>query len=300
MRVIEAALRRKREWAKMGAARAKTWATDSDKFIRKGRKESAENLGSSVQMFEWQPKGLKQVEKPWAPWELRFSIGSSRRAGENVARLQKAVVDRGLYRFGPVDLEVYWQDRVGIVGANGAGKSTLLGLLLGTIEPDAGQVRPGSGLVVGNVDQFRAIFAGEAPLLEVVRGESGLGIEEARSLLAKFGLGEIHVLRPSGSLSPGERTRAGLALLMAYGVNIVVLDEPTNHLDLDAIEQLERALGQFDGTILLVTHDRALLDHVRFTRLFEVVTEPDATGVMVGQVFERPPGAEAPAGFPQG
>ena len=87
---------------------------------------------------------------------------------------------------------------------------------------------------------------------------------------------------------------------MAYGVNIVVLDEPTNHLDLDAIEQLERALGQFDGTILLVTHDRALLDHVRFTRLFEVVAEPDAAGVMVGQVFERPPGAGAPAGFPQG
>ena len=90
--------------------------------------------------------------------------------------------------------------------------------------------------------------------------------QDARSLLAKFGLSAEHVARPASSLSPGERTRAVLALLMARGVNCLVLDEPTNHLDLPAIEQLEHALGSYDGTLLLVTHDRRLLDAVQIDR----------------------------------
>src|SRR5690606_3441877 len=91
---------------------------------------------------------------------------------------------------------------------------------------------------------------------------------EVRTLLAKFGLGGDHVTRPADTLSPGERTRAGLALLSARGVNLLVLDEPTNHLDLPAIDQLESALDSFDGTILLVTHDRAMLSSMRLTRRF--------------------------------
>ena len=91
-----------------------------------------------------------------------------------------------------------------------------------------------------------------------------------RTLLAKFGLGPDHVSRPADSLSPGERTRAALALLQARGVNLLVLDEPTNHLDLPAIEQLEDALESFDGTVLLVTHDRRMLDTVRLTRRWHV------------------------------
>jgi ATPase subunit of ABC transporter with duplicated ATPase domains len=90
--------------------------------------------------------------------------------------------------------------------------------------------------------------------------------QAARSLLAKFGLRAEHVSRPITSLSPGERTRAVLAVLMARGTNCLVLDEPTNHLDLAAIEQLEQAIDTFDGTLLLVTHDRRLLDAVRIDR----------------------------------
>jgi ATPase subunit of ABC transporter with duplicated ATPase domains len=87
-----------------------------------------------------------------------------------------------------------------------------------------------------------------------------------RTLLAKFGLTAEHVLRPAATLSPGERTRAALALLQARGVNVLVLDEPTNHLDLAAIEQLEQALAGYPGTLLLVTHDRRMLDAVHTTR----------------------------------
>jgi ATPase subunit of ABC transporter with duplicated ATPase domains len=87
-----------------------------------------------------------------------------------------------------------------------------------------------------------------------------------RTLLAKFGLRGPHVTRPCDTLSPGERTRAALALLQARGVNLLVLDEPTNHLDLPAIEQLEQAVESFTGTLILVTHDRRMLDSVRATR----------------------------------
>jgi ATPase subunit of ABC transporter with duplicated ATPase domains len=93
---------------------------------------------------------------------------------------------------------------------------------------------------------------------------------EIRTLLAKFGLKAGHVTRPAATLSPGERTRAALALLQARGVNLLVLDEPTNHLDLPAIEQLEAALAEYRGTLLLVTHDRRMLDAVRTTRRIEV------------------------------
>jgi ATPase subunit of ABC transporter with duplicated ATPase domains len=121
------------------------------------------------------------------------------------------------------------------------------------------------------MDQARGLFAGDEPVLRTfMRAAAMPELSEARSLLAKFGLTSGHVDRAGGRLSPGERSRATLATLMATGVNCLVLDEPTNHLDLAAIEELERALDGFDGTLLLVTHDRRLLDAVAVTRTIRV------------------------------
>jgi ATPase subunit of ABC transporter with duplicated ATPase domains len=120
-------------------------------------------------------------------------------------------------------------------------------------------------VVVGELDQTRQVLTSNRLLLDAFRDETGLLADEARSLLAKLGLGPDEVLRPAGTLSPGERTRALLGLLVARGVNLLVLDEPTNHLDLPAIEQLEAALDSYDGTLVLVTHDRRLLDNVQVT-----------------------------------
>jgi ATPase subunit of ABC transporter with duplicated ATPase domains len=128
----------------------------------------------------------------------------------------------------------------------------------------------GSGVAVGGVDQARSRFRGEASVVDVVEEVTQWPSGEVRTLLAKFGLGAEHVRRPAGTLSPGERTRAGLALLQAVGTNFLVLDEPTNHLDLPAIEQLEEALVDYPGTLLLVSHDRRMLDAVRFTRRLHV------------------------------
>ena len=121
------------------------------------------------------------------------------------------------------------------------------------------------------MDQARAAFEGDDSLLDAFsRAMPTWPTADVRTLLAKFGLGADHVVRGTSSLSPGERTRAALALLQARGVNLLVLDEPTNHLDLPAIEQLEEALEAFDGTLLLVTHDRRMLETVRLTRRWHV------------------------------
>jgi ATPase subunit of ABC transporter with duplicated ATPase domains len=127
-------------------------------------------------------------------------------------------------------------------------------------------------VVVGEIGQGRDEFDGHATLLDGFMARTGTETAgDARSVLAKFGLGAEHVLRPPGSLSPGERTRATLAALQARGVNLLVLDEPTNHLDLPAIEQLELALQGYAGTLILVTHDRRLLDAVGIDRVVDVV-----------------------------
>jgi ATPase subunit of ABC transporter with duplicated ATPase domains len=160
---------------------------------------------------------------------------------------------------------------VAITGANGSGKSTLLAALLGRVPLDEGRGSLGPSVQLGEIDQARGRFLGQDQLLDAFSAEvPDRPTAEVRTLLAKFGLTAGHVLRPAVTLSPGERTRAALALLQARGVNVLVLDEPTNHLDLAAIEQLEQALAGYPGTLLLVTHDRRMLDAVHTTRRLQI------------------------------
>jgi ATPase subunit of ABC transporter with duplicated ATPase domains len=188
-----------------------------------------------------------------------------RRGGDVVARLEQAVVARGGFRLGPVDLELRNGDRLAIVGPNGAGKTTLARALLGELPLHAGRRWIGPGVVIGELPQGQGPFSGDTPLLTGFLAQSSLPAGEARGLLAKFALGPDDVERRGHSLSPGERSRASLALLAARGVNTLILDEPTNHLDLEAIEQLETALDGFNGTVVLITHDRRFLESFRAT-----------------------------------
>jgi ATPase subunit of ABC transporter with duplicated ATPase domains len=232
-----------------------------------------EKQAAKVRVTEKALDRLEQVDKPWEGWNLQLEIASAPRSGAVVARLTDAVVRRGEFVLGPIDLEIGWAERVAVLGPNGAGKTTLLGALLGRIPLERGAQWLGPGVVIGEIDQARQQLSGpESTLSAFVRAAELNRQQDARSLLAKFGLGIEHVERAASLLSPGERTRAVLALLMARGVNCLVLDEPTNHLDLPAIEQLEQALDTFPGTIILVTHDRRLLDAVRIDRRVEVAT----------------------------
>ncbi|MGW0895118.1 ABC-F family ATP-binding cassette domain-containing protein [Saccharopolyspora sp. NPDC002578] len=268
---LEARARSQRSWMEKGVKNARRKAADNDKVGRKFRSEATEKQASKARQTERLIERLDVVEEPRREWELRMSIAAAPRSGSVVATLHGAVVHRDSMTLGPVDLQIDWADRVAITGANGAGKSTLLAALLGRLELDGGRGSLGSGVVVGEVDQARGLFFGAEALLDAFGAQvPEWPTAEVRTLLAKFGLLAAHVLRPADTLSPGERTRAALALLQARGVNLLVLDEPTNHLDLPAIEQLESALDSYEGTLLLVTHDRRMLDAVHVTRRLHI------------------------------
>jgi ATPase subunit of ABC transporter with duplicated ATPase domains len=250
-RRIEEQQRRMAEWERRGYGQGRK---------KKKSKDVKRTYGAKLARVE-------TVEKPYEPWELRLELSAASRSGDVVARLEHAVVERGEFRLGPLDLEVNWGDRLAIAGANGSGKTTLLDALLGRLPLASGSRWLGPGVVLGELEQDRAALSGARTLLDVF---GDFEEETSRALLAKFGLGADDVLRPCESLSPGERTRAGLGLLTARGINCLVLDEPTNHLDVEAIEELERALAAYDGTVVLVTHDRRFLEAFAPTRTIEL------------------------------
>ncbi|MEV4634605.1 ABC-F family ATP-binding cassette domain-containing protein [Rhodococcus coprophilus] len=256
-----------RNWLEHGTRNARRKSKDNDKIGKKFRAEATEKQAAKARQTQRRIERLDVVEEPRKEWELRMEIAAAPRSGTVAATLDDAVVQRGDFTFGPVTTQVQWGDRIIVTGPNGAGKTTLLRLLLGALTPDSGRATLGSGVQVGEIDQARGLFEGDEPLVEAFGHQVPEWPDaDVRTLLAKFGLKGHHVLRPAASLSPGERTRAGLALLQARGVNLLVLDEPTNHLDLPAIEQLEQAVESFDGTLLLVTHDRRMLETTRSTR----------------------------------
>ncbi|HCA86389.1 MAG TPA: heme ABC transporter ATP-binding protein, partial [Streptomyces sp.] len=271
---LEARARTQRAWMEKGVKNARRKMSDNDKIGRNARTEATEKQAAKARQTDRLIERMDVVEEPRKEWELQMEIATAPRSGAVVATLHGAEVRRGDFRFGPVDLQIDWADRVAITGANGSGKTTLLAALLGRLPLDSGHTALGPGVVVGEVDQARGrLFDRESAgtLLDTFRAAApGMDPAETRTLLAKFGLGSDHVLRPATTLSPGERTRAALALLQGKGVNLLVLDEPTNHLDLPAIEQLEAALAGYNGTLLLVTHDRRMLEAVEVGRRVEV------------------------------
>jgi ATPase subunit of ABC transporter with duplicated ATPase domains len=263
--------RSQRAWMEKGVKNARRKQPDNDKIGRKFRTEATEKQAAKARQTERLIERLDVVEEPRKEWDLRMEIAVAPRAGAIVASMRGAVVRRGAFTLGPVDLQIDWADRVAVTGPNGSGKTTLLAALLGRIPLDEGHVTLGASVVVGEVDQARGQFLGTESLIEAFGAAvPQMTTADVRTLLAKFGLRAAHVPRPAATLSPGERTRAALALLQARGVNLLVLDEPTNHLDLAAIEQLESALASYPGTLLLVTHDRRMLDTVTTSRRIEV------------------------------
>ncbi len=263
-------VRSQRAWSEQGVRRAVNKPRDNDKAQRGFRINRTEKQASKVRISERALERLGTMDKPWEGWQLHLDLSPAGRSGDLVVRLDGAVARRGAWTLGPVDLEVRWADRIAITGPNGGGKSTLLGVILGRVPFDEGRVTVGPSVRLGELDQRRARLGASTSLLDAFVADAGVLPEEARSTLAKFGLTSLHVSRPVGGLSPGERTRAQLAALASAGTNCLVLDEPTNHLDLPAIEQLEAALDDFTGTLLVVTHDRWLLESLRFDRALEV------------------------------
>jgi ATPase subunit of ABC transporter with duplicated ATPase domains len=261
-RAVKELLDRRRTEARSGASLGKaTGGAD---------RRATHALQTKVRQAERLLERNEAPDKPFERWELRLSLVAAESPSYRVLGLERAVGRRGAFRLGPIDLELRAGERLSVAGRNGSGKSTLLGMLLGEVALVSGRRGIGPRTTVGALGQDRAAYSGDETLLAAFAERSGLRSDDARTLLAKFGLGADHVHRSCASLSPGERTRAHLAELQARQVNVLVLDEPTNHLDLEAVEQLEQALRGFEGAIVVVSHDRRFLAAVEPTRTLEL------------------------------
>ncbi|MFC8504339.1 ABC-F family ATP-binding cassette domain-containing protein [Pedococcus sp. NPDC057267] len=263
--------RQRQGWADRGRAsvtRATVTRSEADKFIREKNRARADRQLAKAARATRAVDRLDVVEQPRKEWQLRYALTEGPPSSDVVASLTGAVVERGGFRLGPVDVSLGRGDRVAVTGDNGSGKTTLLSALFGALPLTAGRQSLGTRVQLGVLDQGRSLLDGDASVVDVVRAALGpdrrTGRErepgEVRTLLAKFGLGPQHVARPSRSLSMGERTRALMAVFQGREVNTVVLDEPTNHLDVVAIEQLQEALVAFTGTLVVVSHDLELVE----------------------------------------
>ena len=270
---LQARAQTQQQWSAAGVRKAKTDKSEPDKNIKAHRIATSEKVAGKAKQTERALERLERnerVEAPWEPWELQLDFATAERSGTDVAALHAATVRLGEFTLGPVDVAVTAGDRIMITGENGSGKTTLLRALFGEVELDSGSVQLGRSVQVSTLRQQRKLFADAPSLLRGFTDVVGCDDQVARSQLAKLGLDTQRIDRPVADLSPGEQTRAALGLFAARGSNVLVLDEPTNHLDLPAIEQLEAALQAFPHTVLLVTHDRRLLEAVTTNRHWHV------------------------------
>ncbi len=207
---------------------------------------------------------LERVERPTLIESPHMHFGEVRRSGDVVFQVEDLTkaYDRPL--FTDLSFTLHRGQRLGILGANGSGKTTLLKILLGEEEPDRGRVQVGHHVEFGYYDQHLQTLDLDKPVLRAVwpHDDADANEQQMRDLLSRFGLVGERTFQRVGKLSGGERSRAALARLVAQGVNVLVLDEPTNHLDLWACEALEQALLAFEGTVLVVSHDRYFLNRV--------------------------------------
>jgi ATPase subunit of ABC transporter with duplicated ATPase domains len=218
-----------------------------------------------------------RVEVPDRPWRAKPThLTYAPHAGQAgiVAALTSATLRRGTFALGPLDLEVRDGDRLLLAGPNGCGKSTILASLAGRLEPERGTARRASGNAIAEVAQQRSslLDVGDPAqtVVQAARARAGLDERQARAALAAMGLDKSTVARPPRTLSPGERTRAELAVATAAGARLLLLDEPTNHLDVEALQALEQALESWPGALVVATHDRRLKDNLRLDETLDV------------------------------
>ncbi|MBV8597211.1 MAG: ABC-F family ATP-binding cassette domain-containing protein [Actinobacteria bacterium] len=269
-----------------------------ERFVERFRAKATKARQAQSKLKQIEKIRAQQVEAgPGARRTLGFEFLKPKRSGRVVVSLEGVSVragERELLR--DVDFALERGEHVALVGPNGAGKTTLLETIVGRREPASGRVSLGHGVELAYFSQHEVELDERGSVLDATIGATGLRRPEAQALLGRFLFSgwEVHE-KPVVALSGGERRRLALAFVVASGANFLVLDEPTNHLDVESREALEAALEAFPGTVLLVSHDRALLDSVAVRTLAiedgRVVSYPGGWAEVVRR-------REAPAAVP--
>ena len=247
-------------------AKADKLLAQEEVWIRKG--VEARRTRSQSRIARLEQLRTQRAQRRNAVGNVRMEIASGASSGKIVAELQNVSLSFGekvLIR--DLSTTILRGDKIGLLGPNGAGKTTLLKLILGELEPDSGTVRRGTNLQVAYFDQMREAIDPEATLEDFISPgsewiEIGNQRKHVKSYLGDFLFSPRRALSPVKSLSGGERNRLLLARLFASPANVLVLDEPTNDLDMETLELLEELLQTYDGTVFLVSHDRAFVDNV--------------------------------------
>ncbi|HXI56704.1 MAG TPA: ABC-F family ATP-binding cassette domain-containing protein, partial [Polyangia bacterium] len=271
------------ERARVEYERQKEHVDKTEDFIRRNLAgQKTKQAQSRRKMLE----KLEKLERPEDHWQyagnigLSFSTGGDLGSKETIRAPNLTVGYPGAPLLRDVTVNVYRGDKLGIVGPNGSGKTTLLKTLIGELPPLAGRVEIGTGVRIGYFDQKLGTLSEELTLIDEIRSvRADLSPEYVRQYLAKFRFFGDDPFRTVRGLSGGERSRLAMAKIMLFPRNVLVLDEPTNHLDIPARETLEGALGDYEGTLLIVSHDRYFLDRL-CTRL--AVIDGDSVELHVG------------------
>ena len=244
------------------SAKGSRWTgSDNDKFLRGFKRDRAGRSSRIAKSIEKRIEQMDKVEKPIERDPFEIPLNAAINPGALDVRLTKVVAGYpNGFTIGPASLEIRYGSRVGIMGLNGSGKSTILKTVTGQLLPHSGVIEICSGVRIGNMMQEHETLPRDITLLDFIKDRGKLSQQESYAKLTKFGFEERQMKQQIGTLSPGGRARLLLALFSAQSVNVLVLDEPTNHLDLEALEALEEAVETYQGTILLVSHDRYFLE----------------------------------------
>lgn len=243
---------------------------DNDKMLRNFKREQAKHSNKEAKRIEKRIELMDEIEEPEKQKQLNIDIKESGFAGNKSITIRDLIIGYEDFSAGPFNLDINFGDKICFVGPNGSGKTTLLKTIIGSLEKKSGDLIIGSKVKFGNLTQEHEDIPNDITLFDFISENTDKESNFIFNTLKKFNFNEKQIKKPVDNLSPGQKTRLILALFTIKEVNTIVLDEPTNHLDIEALESIEEAIIGYKGTIILVSHDRHLIDKIKPDSIYKI------------------------------